>query len=135
MAWLRVFILGTFGKLIAKILAPLAVLVVDRKNHPVWGVRDATDLSWWNVGVRNAAHNMFTRPQVEYKTRVNTADITLEAYDGFQWRYRKSLDGKYVSFRCSWGKPRSKGKKEFYIGWTMNEKSYMRLTFFQFRPF
>ena len=134
-SWLKVILLGTFGKLIAKLLAPIAVLFVDRKTHPIWGIRDATDLGYWNCAFRNAAHNMFSRPQVQYKTRSNTADETLERYNGFQWRRRKSLDGKYVSFRMSWGKPRNKGKKEFYVGWTMNEEPYMRLTFFQLRPF
>jgi len=128
--------LGTFGKLTAKVLAPIAVLLVDRKRHPIWGIRDATDLGYWNCAFRNAAHNMFTRPTPEFKTRVNTADATLENYDGLQWRRRWSVDGKYVSFRVTWGKPRTrKGKKEFYVGWTMNEKPYMRLTFFQLRPF
>ena len=136
MAWLRVVFLGIFGKVIAKLLAPIAVFFVDRNTHPIWGVRDATDLSWWNVGIRNSAHNLFSRPQVEYTTQGNTDDETLEKLEGFQWRKRTSKDGKYVSFRMTWGKPRAKkGKREFYAGWTMNEKPYMRLTFFQFRPF
>lgn len=134
MAWLRVVLLGLFGKWIAKLLAPIAILFVDRKTHPIWGVRDATDLSWWNTGIRNAAHNLFSRPQVAFTTTGNTPDETLERLTGWQWRYRKSLDGKYVSFRMTWGAPRSsKGKHEFYVGWTMNEKPYMRLTFFQLR--
>ena len=136
MAWLRVIILGTFGKLLAKLAAPVAVLFVDRKRHPIWGVRDATDLSWQNVAIRNGAHNMFSRQQDHYLTRGNTHDETLEALPGFQWRLRESLDGRYVSLRCTWGRPRpDKGKREFYVGWTMNEQPYMRLTFFQFRPF
>jgi len=134
-AWIRVILLGTLGKLLAKILAPVAVFFVDRKTNSIWGVRDATDLSWWNVAVRNGAHNMFSRPQVKYTTKGNTADETLEKLKGFQWRLRKS-GSDYVSFRCTWGKPRAKkGKREFYVGWTMNEMPYMRLTFFQFRPF
>jgi len=135
-AWLRVILLGTFGKLLAKITAPVAVLFVDRQHHSIWGVSDATDLSWWNTGIRNGAHNLFQRPQVEFTTRGNTADDSLEKQTGRQWRRRESIDGKYVSFRVTWGKPRAKkGKKEFYIGWTMNEEKTMRLTFFQFRPF
>lgn len=133
-AWVKVILLGV-TKLPCKLLAPLAVLFVDRNTHPIWGVRDATDLSWWNIGVRNACHNMYTRPQVQFITKGNTIDPSLEAKDGLQWRYRKSLDGKYVSFRMTWGKQRYKGKREFYIGWTMNKASYMRLTFFQLRVF
>jgi hypothetical protein len=76
---------------------------------------------------------------VPFRTKANTPDETLERLPGFQWRYRESLDGEYRSFRCSWGKPRaSKGKREFYIGWTLRTKfedETMSLTFFQFRPF
>jgi len=137
-AWLVVVGLGLI-KWPAKILAPFIVPFLNeyhRKYHPIWGVRDATDLSWYNIGIRNGVHNMVTRPQVCYNTKSNTEDETLEKLEGFQWRYRKSKDGNYVSFRMTWGKVRpSKGKKEFYIGWTMNETAYMRLTFFQFRPF
>ena len=135
-SWLNVIWLGLFGKVLAKIAAPVAVLFVDRRRHPIWGIRDATDRGYWNCAFRNAAHNMFTRPTPEYRTGGNTPhDWTLERASGFQWRRRESADGKYISFRCTWGKPRSKGKREFYVGWTMNEKPYMRLTFFQFRPF
>ncbi len=135
-AWLRVVLLGTFGKITAKILAPLAVLLVDRKRHPIWGIRDATDLGYWNCAFRNSAHNLFSRPQARFETRSNTPDETLERRSGWQWRHRKSLNGKYVSFRMTWGEPRRvKGKREFYVGWTMNDKPYMRLTFFQLRPF
>jgi hypothetical protein len=135
-AWLKVIILGTFGKLTAKALAPIAVLLVDRKHHPIWGVRDATDLSWWNTAIRNGAHNLFSRPRPDYREKGNTDDRTLEKLKGLQWRKRISTDGKYVSFRVTWGEPRPrKGKREFYVGWTMNEKPYMRLTFFQLRPF
>ena len=134
-AWLKVIALGLV-KLPCKLLAPIAVLFVDRQSHPVWGVKDATDLSWYNTGIRNGAHNLFTRPQADFVSRSNTDDHTLEQLDGFQWRVRKSLDGKYVSFHMTWGKPRkSKGKKEFYVGWTLNDQPYMRLTFFQLRPF
>lgn len=133
-AWIKVILMGTLFKVTAKLLAPIMVLIVDRKNHPVWGVSDATDFSWWNTGIRNGAHNLFERPQVKFRTNGNTDDPTLEKIEGFQWRYRESLDGRYVSFRMTWGKPRSKGKREFYIGWTMNETPTMRLTFFQLRP-
>ena len=136
-SWLKVFALG-ITKLPVKLVAPLVVPFLDefdRMWHPIFGVADATDLSWWNIGVRNAAHNMYTRPMPEFESSGNTEDFTLEALEGFQWRHRASLDGKYVSFRMTWGKPRNKGKKEFYIGWTMNSQPYMRLTFFQFRPF
>ena len=133
-AWLRVILLGVL-KLVAKVLAPIAVLFVDRKNHPIWGVSDATDLSWWNTGVRNGVHNMTERPQVEFDVLSNSDDETLETLPGFQWRYCWSLDERYVSFRMVWGEPRQgKGKREFYIGWTMNDTPTMRLTFFQLRP-
>lgn len=139
MPWLKVILLGTFGKLVAKALAPFAVPFLSdykRVHHAIWGIRDTTDTSYWNCAFRNAAHNMFTRPQAQYYTYSNTADLTLEKRRGFQWRRRVSLDDKYVSFRMSWGKPRNKkGKREFYVGWTMNEQPYMRLTFFQLRIF
>jgi hypothetical protein len=133
-AWLKVVALGLI-KLPAKLLAPFAYfLIKDKVNHPVFGVQDATDLSWWNIGVRNACHNMITIDMPDYVSSGNTEDETLERLDGFQWRHRRSLDGKYVSFRMTWGKPRSnKGKREFYVGWTMNEMPYARLTFFQLR--
>ena len=135
MAWLTVIVLG-LCKWPAKLLAPVAVFFVDRNFHSIWGVQDATDLSWYNIAIRNGAHNMTVRPQVGYNTKTNTDDETLEKLEGFQWRQRKSLDGKYVSFRMTWGKPRKDdGKREFYVGWTMNQNPYMRLTFFQFRPF
>ena len=93
LAWLKVIALGLV-KLPCKLLAPIAVLFVDRQSHPVWGVKDATDLSWYNTGIRNGAHNLFTRPQADFVSRSNTDDHTLEQLDGFQWRVRKSLDGK-----------------------------------------
>ena len=135
-AWIKVILMGLPVKVVAKLLAPVMVLFVDRQNHPVWGVSDATDLSWWNVAIRNGAHNLFERDAVSFWTIGNTDDQTLEKLEGWQWRYRCSIDGRYVSFRMTWGKPRrSKGKKEFYIGWTMNETPTMRLTFFQLRAF
>ena len=138
-AWTMVFLLGTVFKLLAKTTAPIVVPLLSddqRIHNGIWGVADATDLSWWNIAIRNGAHNMFSRPQVAYVTSGNTYDETLEQLEGFQWRYRRSACGDYVSFRMTWGKPRaSKGKREFYIGWTMNETPTMRLTFFQLRPF
>ena len=139
-AWLKVILLGTFGKVIAKLLAPIMVLFVDRDIHPVWGNNWTTDFSYWNTAIRNGAHNAFRKPQVPYWETGNTKDETLEKEDGFQWRKRESKNGRYVSFRCTWGKPRaSKGKREFYIGWTMRplgfEDDTMALTFFQLRLF
>ena len=133
-AWLKVVGLG-LAKWPMKLVAPVAYFAVkDKVNHPVFGVRDATDLSWYNIGVRNGCHNMFTRPCPPWRSRANTLDHTLEREPGFMWRYRESEDGQYVSFRVTWGEPRTfKGKREFYVGWTMNEKPYMRLTFFQLR--
>lgn len=134
MAWFNVFKLGVIVKWPAKLAAPIMVLFVDRKTHPVWGVSDATDLSYWNIGFRNAAHNLLNKPTPNFTTKSNTRDHTLEKQRGFQWRLRKSDDEEYVSFRCTWGEPRKqKGKYEFYIGWTMNEGKTMRLTFFQLR--
>ena len=139
MAWLKVFWIGLVCVWPAKILAPLAVLVVNRTTHPIWGVADATDLSWWNTGVRNGAYNLFNRKRVLYYQTGNArarADWSLEKLAGFQWRYRESLDLGYVSFRMTWGKPRAdKGKREFYIGWTMSEVPTFSLTFFQLRIF
>ena len=136
MAWLRVVALGVV-KWPLKIVAPLAVLFVDRRDHPVFGVRDAVDLSWWNVGVRNGVHNFLNRPMPEWLTvATNTPwDPSLELEEGLQWRYRIGGGGEYVSFRMTWGSPRGKGKREFYVGWTMNSEPYMRLTFFQLRVF
>lgn len=134
-AWAKVIWLGIFGKLLAKISAPVAVLFVDRVEHPIWGIQDTQDTSYWNCAFRNSAHNMFTRPMPVYYTFSNTKDWTLEKRKGFQWRRRVSVDGEYVSFRMTWGKIKPKGKNEFYVGWVMNEVSdYMRLSFFQLRP-
>jgi hypothetical protein len=135
MGWIRVFLLGVFAILPAKILAPIMVLFTE-DDHPIWG-NDERVISYWDSAFRNGAFNLLNKPMVEYITTGNTNDDTLEGLDGFQWRYRKSLDGKYVSFRMTWGKPRkSKGKREFYIGWTMRPGwDYMGLTFFQLRLF
>ena len=135
-AWLVVIMLG-IAKWPLKILALIVVPFLSdyhRVNHPVWGAEDATDLSWKNIAWTNGVHNLTNRPQVDFVSIGNTADETLEKLEGFQWRCRESFDGKYVSFRMTWGEPRkSKGKREFYVGWTMNETEYMRLTFFQLR--
>lgn len=134
-AWLKVALLG-LSKVPFKIMAPFAYPFIDKVNNPVFGVRDATDLSFYNIAIRNGCHNMYTVPMPAFFTEGNTDDETLEKLDGLQWRLRYSPNFKYVSFRVTWGKPRhGKGKKEFYIGWTMNEKAYARLTFFQLRPF
>lgn len=132
--WIKVIALG-IAKWPFKILAPLAYPFIDKNKNPIWGVKDATDLSFYNIAIRNAAHNMITKDMPEFDTWGNTEDETLEKLEGFQWRYRRSKNGKYVSFRMTWGKPDgSKGKDEFYAGWTMNETDYMRVTFFQIRP-
>jgi hypothetical protein len=140
MAWLRVFALAPVVWL-AKLVAPIAVLFVDRKNHPVWG-NSHRYISYWDSAnpFGNAAHNLFRYPMPAYTSTTNTPDATLEYLDGFQWRRCESADGKYVSFRCTWGKQRTaKGKREFYIGWTMRHPAFedgtMSLSFFQFRPF
>ena len=134
MAWLRVFLIGIFAIIPAKLLAPIAVLFVDA-DHPIWGNNERI-IDYWDSAFRNGAFNLLNKPMVEYTTNGNTNDDTLERLEGIQWRYRKSLDEKYVSFRMSWGKPRDKGKREFYIGWTMRPNyEYMGLTFFQLRVF
>ena len=142
MAWLRVFAIGIFGIIPAKLLALVVVPFLsgyDRLYHPVFGCRDATDLSWYNVGFRNGAHNFLDKGRVLYTQKGNKlahADWTLEKLPGFQLRSRRSLDGKYVSFRMTWGEPRSdKGKREFYIGWTMSEEPTFGLSFVQLRVF
>lgn len=135
--WFKVIALGLM-KWPFVFIAPFVVPFLSdeqRVNHSVFGVRDATDLSWWNIGVRNSVHNMVTAPMPPFSCKSNTYDLTLEKRDGVQWRRCKSKDGDYVSFRVTWGKPRSKGKREFYVGWTLNDKEYTRLTFFQLRVF
>jgi hypothetical protein len=138
-AWLKVIALGP-TKFIFKFLALIAYPFIDKINNPIFGVRDASDLSYYNIAFRNGAHNLYNRPDVPHTTVANTEDFTLEKEKGFQWRLRQSLDKEYVSFRMTWGKPRpTKGKREFYIGWTMGSgnlkgEARMRLTFFQFRP-
>lgn len=137
--WPLVFGLG-LAKIPLKILAPLVVPFLDeedRRYHWCWGAEDATDLSWWNIGVRNSVHNWtkrYTPPWWTTKTNTPT-DPSLEKVSGLQYRVRRSEDDRYVSFRATWGKPRPKGKREFYIGWTLNNEPRMRLTFFQLRIF
>jgi len=138
-AWWKVIGLG-LSKIPMKIITLGVVPFLDdeaRNDHPIFGVRDATDLSWYNIAWRNGVHNMYNREMPVWKEAAsNTKDLTLENEDGFQWRLRVSEDGEYVSFRVSWGKIKpKKGKNEFYVGWVMNEDAeYMRLTFFQLRP-
>jgi len=141
-AWLNVLAHG-LKQLPYKVAAPFRVPFLndsERVNHPVWGVRDATDLSWWNIGVRNAIHNFNNKPARPYTRKGNKRaqmDWTLEKLEGFQWRVSTSDDGELVSFRATWGKPRpEKGKREFYIGWKMdNDLPYVNMTFFQPRIF
>lgn len=123
------WIIALAVRMIAKILAPVAVpFVNDKVNHPVWGVRDTDDLSYWNLAVRNSAHNFLSRSQLPFETWAGSEDHTLEKEDGFQWRYRRSIrTGSFVSFRITWGRPRkSKGKREIYLGWTLNDQPFMR---------
>ena len=118
-------------RVVAKVLAPVAVLFVDRKDNPIWGVEDSTDLSYWNVAIRNGAHNCFNRDAVPYHSY---GDKDMEE-PGFKVRFRRSAyAGNYISLRLTWGKKRPKGKKELYMGWTMNETGKMRPVF-QLRPF
>lgn len=123
----------------AKLLAPIVVPFLDdyhRTFHPVWGCDDTTDLSYYNIAIRNGAHNFGQKDSVNFVTYPEgLSDPTLEKTEGFQWRFRRSKSGNYLSFRATWGKPRpEKGKKEFYIGWTMNESPKIRPTL-QLRPF
>lgn len=123
-AWL-IFFLSFQFRVLAKVLAILVVWKLsdyERVHHEVFGVEDATDLSYWNIAVRNGAHNFFNRTQPNYTTAVfPQGDLTLEKLSGWQFRYRISDNQRYHSYRVTFGEPRpSKGKKEFYIGWTMN---------------
>lgn len=140
-AWFRVFGYAPM-RVFMKILAPFAYPFIDKRYDPIWGSLDTNDYSFWNIAIRNGAHNFTSRRQPAFRQSGNAlaqADWSLEAKSGFQWRRRESLDGQYVSFRMTWGEPRkTKGKREFYIGWTMDTaktlSSQMRLTFFQIRP-
>lgn len=139
-AWLLIYALGLLKwpfKALALVVVPF-LSDYQRVHHPIWGVRDAKqkgDTSWNWIAWRNGVHNMTTRATPHFDTWSNSDDWTLEFEPGFQWRYRRSKCGLYHSFRMTWGPVRSdKGKREFYIGWTMNEEVVMRLTFFQCRP-
>jgi len=131
-AWAKVIFLGLLKwplKLLALVVVPF-LGDEARVNHRVFGVNDATDLSWKNIAVTNGIHNLTDRPQVEFTSK---GEIN-EKVAGLQVRWRVSKDGKYVSYRRAWGPPRpKKGKREVYVGWTMNETATMRLTFFQLR--
>ena len=133
--WLQVIGLGLLKwpmKIIALFVVPF-LSDYDRVHHRLWGANDATDLSWKNIAWKNGVHNLTDRPQVAFRTKAGSHDHSLEREDGFQWRRRESLNRDYVSFRMTWGNRRDKGKREFYVGWTMNETPRMRLTFFQLR--
>ena len=130
----NIFLMGLTRWLIMKPLAPIAVLFVDRKDHSIWGVEDATDLGYWNTAIRNGAHNYTVRDEPGKWTTWGSDDDEMELEDGFRWRYNRSESRVYNSFRITWGKARNEGKREFYIGWTMNGTGRMRLTL-QFRPF
>ena len=142
-AWARVVGVGLFARIPCKIAAFFVVPFLDekaRKEHSVFGNNWTNDLSYYNIAVRNGAYNLSRKPMPNFSTQANTKDHTLEKEEGLQWRYRRSTgDGKYVSFRMSWGKPRkSKGKREIYIGWKMRENfedNTMSLTFMQIRIF
>lgn len=138
MAWLNVFKVG-IGQLFYKFWAPLAVLLVDKINHPIWGNSNGY-AGYIDIAFRNSTHNYNTRDAVPYTQKGNVPVVRRGAKDpmeekGFLWRYRRSADGKYVSFRFTFGRPLPQGKKEFYIGWTMdiNSKTFS-ITFFQFTP-
>jgi len=135
---LKVILLG-LSKWPMKAIAPLVVLFLDdeaRQDNRVFGVADAIDTSWWNIAIRNGCHNMYTRPMPQFSWKGNTSDFSMENGNGLQWRTCTSTDGSMTSFRATWGSPRPKGKREFYVGWVMNHVApYARLTFFQFRPF
>ncbi len=140
---------ATFGRGAAKVAALFVVPFLDddsRNNHPVFGVRDATDLSWKNIAFRNGAHNYLSkpRPKLWIDSGNFKGDPTLEKRDGFQWRIRQSAsdlaqngpvpDGKFASFRMTWGKVSKKGKSEFYVGDVMNEDNDFTRPTVQFRP-
>jgi len=121
------------ARLLAKISALVVVPFLDderRLNHPVYGVRDASDLGYWNIAVRNACHNFRQRDTVHHRC---FGDLDMEA-EGLKVRRCRSDSGKYRSFRVTWGKARPrKGKKEFYIGWTLSQTKMRPVI--QLRPF
>lgn len=128
MTWIR-FIFYILARFLAKLTAPIAVFFVDRRFHPIWGVEDTNNLSWWNIAIRNGAHNCFLRNSPPHKC---TGDAKMEE-SGLKRRFCRSLSGKYASFRVTWGKSRKKGKREFYIGWTLSQRRMRPVI--QFRPF
>ncbi len=143
LAWLNVIRVGV-GQWFIKFAGLFVVPFLDdeaRVEHPLYGARDATDLSYWNIAVRNGAHNYQTKKAVRYSQKGNVPRVRKGVRDpmeekGFKWRYRKSLDGKYVSFRMTFLNARPKGKRELYIGWTMDVNSAIfSITFFQLRLF
>ena len=91
-------------------------------------VLDTRAQKYWEMAIRNPAGIEMKTP--EY---VTYGEDDLESKKGFQWRYchSKYLDG----FRCTWGEPRNKGKREFYIGWKLKEEPTVDFTFFQLRLF
>jgi len=148
MAWLRVFGLGIFAIIPAKIAALVVVPFMlkwgNPQTFPIWGNHERGPLpgesNYYHYAIKNSAFNLLNKPMPEWETtggnKLGLEDETLEQRVGLQTRSRKSKDGKYVSFRATWGKPHaSKGKKEFYIGWSLNDMETMGLSFFQFTPF
>lgn len=139
MAWLNVFKVG-IGQWFFKFWAPVAVLLVDKVEHPIWGNRNGY-VSYIDVAFRNSTHNYQTKQAVKYTQTGNVPQVRKGAKDpmeekGFKYRHRRSEDGQYVSFRFTWGKAQPEGKKEFYAGWTMDVNSNdFSITFFQFTPF
>ena len=103
-------------RLVAKVLAPLVVPFLSphsRLHDEHFGCEDAISLTWWNIAIRNGAHNCFLTHTVPHTC---TGDFKMEE-EGVKKRYCLSNGGKYASFRVTWGKPRKKkGKREFYIG-------------------
>jgi len=147
-AWLKVFLLGIFAvwpaKILALVVVPFMLKWGNPETFPIWGNRErgplAGESNYYHYAIKNAAFNLLNKSQPEWENyggnKLGREDDTLENLEGFQTRWRRSLDGKYVSFRATWGKPNhSKGKKEFYIGWSLNDNKIMGLSFFQFTPF
>lgn len=134
--WLKIFFV-VLSRVPAKIAALFIVPFLSpraRVEHPIFGVRDAKDLGWKNIAFRNGAHNFLSRPNADFYL-AGGQEID-ESKPGYQWRYRRTVDGEYRSIRLVWGNPDPKsGKKEFYFGWVPNKKSgYMRPSI-QLRPF
>ena len=117
------------------IVVPIALLLkADMESLPIWGNYEGVEEPFKNklftwYAIRNPAHNLFSFDMPQFKTY---GEDELEG-EGFQWRYRHSK--WFDSFRCTWGDPRPKGKREFYIGWKLRDDDVLSFTFFQFRPF